>query len=77
MISSAESLYSRNKGKMTDQQLQNLILDNIRNTTYGDHNYFSVYRENGIRLVAPENRAQEGKNLIDTTDKNGVSLWPA
>ncbi len=74
IASSAESLYSENKGKMTDRQLQDLVLGNIRDAKYGDSGYFFVYQQDGTRLVAPENRSQEGKNLIGTTDKNGVKL---
>lgn len=73
-ISSAESLYNKNKGKMTNRQLQDFVLENIRNAKYGDSGYFFVYQKDGIRLVAPENRAQEGQNLIATVDKNGVKL---
>ncbi len=72
MVTSTEALYNANKGKMPEQELEKLVLDNIRNSKYGDSGYYFVYDETGIRLVAPENKAQEGQNLIATVDKNGV-----
>jgi signal transduction histidine kinase len=69
----ADSLaqYERDKGTVDQKELVDRILDNIRKTKYSDTGYYFVYQYDGIRLVAPENPAQEGKNLWDLTDEAG------
>ncbi len=49
-------------------RLLKMELDNIR---YGDSGYFFAFQYDGIRLVSPENREQEGQNLWDFTDPSG------
>lgn len=73
MITGAEALYSKEKGTMPEKDLTKLVLDMVRKSKYGTAGYFFVYQYDGVRLVAPENPKQEGKNLINVTDKKGLS----
>lgn len=73
-VSSAETYYKQNAGKLPEDELIRqvmVMLDGIRYSTDG---YIFVYDFNGVRLVAPENKATIGKNLLNVTDKNGVKL---
>jgi methyl-accepting chemotaxis protein len=63
--------FEKEKGSVSEKELVDKILDNIRNTKYSETGYYFVYQYDGIRLVAPENKAQEGKNLWDLSDENG------
>ena len=63
--------FDRDRGTMPDEELTEKILDNIRMTKYSESGYYFVYTYDGTRLVAPENPAQEGKNLWDLTDEAG------
>jgi methyl-accepting chemotaxis protein len=71
LVSNSQAQYNKEKGAMDEQTLINKVLDNIRNTKYSTSGYYFVYTYDGIRLVAPENKAQEGKNLFDLTDAAG------
>jgi len=72
IVSVSQAQYDAGKGTVADDDLYKAILNNIRNTKYSDTGYFFVYQYDGIRLVAPENKAQEGQNLYDLTDANGL-----
>jgi len=71
IISNSLAQYEKEKGIVPDDVLLTKILDNIRNTKYSESGYYFVYNYDGIRLVAPENKAQEGQNLYDLTDQAG------
>lgn len=71
VISALESNYQENVGKIPEDELVQEILQDLRTTEYGDSGYFFAYQYDGVRVVAPENRAQEGKNLWNLTDQNG------
>jgi methyl-accepting chemotaxis protein len=70
-ISAMENLYQRNVGQMKDEEIKALIKEEFDSVRYGDGGYFFVYQYDGVRLVAPENKSQEGKNLWDLTDSKG------
>ena len=70
VVSMAEALYAKDKGTLPDGELYLKVLDTIRKTEYTDAGYYFVYQYDGIRLVAPENLAQEGQNLY-SLEKNG------
>lgn len=72
IVSVSEAQYAKEQGTVADDELFLKILDNIRNTKYSDSGYYFVYQYDGIRLVAPENKAQEGQNLYDLEDANGM-----
>ncbi|MEI6100375.1 MAG: methyl-accepting chemotaxis protein [Eubacteriales bacterium] len=77
IISISTAMYEKEKGSVPDQQLYEQILDNIRKTSYSDTGYYFVYQTDGIRLVAPENPKQEGQNLFDLSDANGMKCVQA
>lgn len=72
VISFAESMYAQNKDKLSDEQLVNMILAQLHNTRYGKAGYFFGYRYDGVKVLAPDNKATLGKNMWDVTDPNGV-----
>ena len=71
VVSTMEQLYRQRQGTMTEPERIDLILDELRAAVYNKTGYYFVYRYDGVRLVAPENKAQEGTNLWDLTDKDG------
>ncbi len=70
-VSAMEALYNERAGTISDDELLGLIKRELEATKYSDSGYFFVYQYDGIRLVAPENKAQEGQNLWDLTDRKG------
>lgn len=70
-ISAMNALYQESIGKMTHEEAVALLKRNFDAIKYSDFGYFFVYYYNGIRMVAPENKSQEGKNLWDLTDSKG------
>lgn len=74
IVSVSEAQYAKEQGQVPDDELFLKILDNIRNTKYSDSGYYFVYQYDGIRLVAPENKAQEGQNLYELQDANGMKM---
>ncbi|HBF37179.1 MAG TPA: hypothetical protein DDW50_07645 [Firmicutes bacterium] len=70
-ISAMQNLYQENSGTKSAEEIQALIKREFDATQYGDAGYFFVYQYDGVRLVAPENKSQEGKNLWDMTDSKG------
>jgi methyl-accepting chemotaxis protein len=72
IITMSEAQYAKEQGQVPDDELFGKILDNIRNTKYSDSGYYFVYQYDGVSLVTPDNLSNEGKNLIDTTDPNGL-----
>lgn len=73
-ITSMDALYRENIGKMTHEEAVALVKRNFDAIKYSDAGYFFVYYTNGVRMVAPENKSQEGKNLWDLTDSKGNRL---
>lgn len=71
IVQNSSVQYDKEKNSMPEKDAVDKILDNIRNTKYSESGYYFVYTYEGIRLVAPENKAQEGKNLWDLTDEKG------
>ena len=71
VVKNSLAQYEKDKDSMSEKELVDLILDNIRNTQYSDTGYYFVYMYDGTRLVAPENPSQEGQNLWDLTDEAG------
>ena len=71
VVSTMEAVYSEEIQHSTEEVVLESIKHKLGESRYGKAGYFFVYQYDGIRLVAPENRAQEGKNLWDLTDKNG------
>ncbi|WP_211292941.1 cache domain-containing protein, partial [Neomoorella humiferrea] len=74
MVSSLTDMYKRNAGTIPEDQLVELIRKTLDASRYGDSGYFFAYRYDGVRVVAPENKAQEGQNLWDLTDKSGKKV---
>lgn len=74
MISSLNDLYKNNSGVIPEDRLFEMIRKTLDASRYGDSGYFFAYRYDGIRVVAPENKSQEGQNLWDLTDKSGKKV---
>ena len=70
IISVSQAQYEREKGAVPEEDLIQKILDNIRKTKYTTAGYFFVFQYDGTHLVAPDNLAQEGQNVLNL-EKNG------
>ncbi|HEX3047126.1 MAG TPA: cache domain-containing protein, partial [Bacillota bacterium] len=70
-ISTMQNLYNENPGAKSAEDVKALIKREFDSAKYSEAGYFFVYRYDGVRLVAPENKSQEGKNLWDLTDSKG------
>lgn len=73
-VTNGETYYKLNQGKLPEAELRKNILAMLDGSRFSTDGYFFAYEYSGVRLVAPENQAMVGKNLIDITDKNGVKL---
>jgi methyl-accepting chemotaxis protein len=71
MVSSTEAFYNEKTGTMPEEELLNTIQKEFSDVKYGELGYFFVYQYDGVSLVAPEDKSQEGKNLWELTDRNG------
>lgn len=74
MATAMEALYKDKQGKIPEKELIAEVLSKIDSARYGTSGYFYVYQYDGIRLVAPENKAMVGKNLWGTKDPNGMKV---
>jgi methyl-accepting chemotaxis protein len=74
MVSSLTDMYKSNAGTIPEAQLIELIRKTLDASRYGEAGYFFAYRYDGTRVVAPENKSQEGQNLWDLTDKSGKKV---
>ncbi|MDF2568263.1 MAG: methyl-accepting chemotaxis sensory transducer with Cache sensor [Oscillospiraceae bacterium] len=74
MVTNSQASYQKLSTTIEENKLIPMILDNIRNSKYGEFGYYFVYKYDGIRLVSPENLSLEGENAINTKDKNGVMV---
>jgi methyl-accepting chemotaxis protein len=72
--SSIESLYNEKAETIPEPVLIERIKAKIRMEHYSDNGYFFLIKYDGTRLVAPDDRAQEGKNAWELTDPNGVKI---
>jgi methyl-accepting chemotaxis protein len=70
-VSTMQNLYNENPGAKSAEDVKALIKREFDSAKYSDAGYFFVYRYDGVRMVAPENKSQEGKNLWDLTDPKG------
>ncbi|HBE78568.1 MAG TPA: hypothetical protein DDW65_12455 [Firmicutes bacterium] len=70
-ISAMQNLYQENSNPKSVLEVRALIKREFDSVRYGEAGYFFVYQYDGVRLVAPENKSQEGKNLWDLTDAKG------
>ena len=58
--------------KLSQKELQQIIINDISNIRFGENGYFFIYNYNGISLMNPMKPELVGKNLYDLKDKNGV-----
>jgi methyl-accepting chemotaxis protein len=72
MISFVEAIYKANQGKMSEDKLVAMIFTQLHETKYGKNGYFFGYRYDGVKVLAPDNRATVGTNMWNSTDPNGV-----
>lgn len=74
MISSLTKMYQDNSGVIPEPQLIELIRKILSDSWYGDSGFFFVYQYDGVKLVSPGDRSQEGKNLWDLKDASGRKI---
>jgi methyl-accepting chemotaxis protein len=74
VVATTETIYTENQGRLTDDDVEQLVLKELGSIKYGESGYFFAYQLNGIRLVAPENLKQVGTNMWDTTDVEGKKV---
>ncbi len=55
-----------------EYEIQNELLDRIRDIEYGKNGYFFVYQDKGEALVLPNNPSLEGTNLYNAKSSDGV-----
>jgi methyl-accepting chemotaxis protein len=73
-LTSIEGRHKATAAGMSEEQLIVLARSELGHARYGDSGYFFAYEHDGVRVVAPENRTQEGKNLWDVADPNGFKV---
>ena len=67
--------YEREKsGELTEEQAQKGAREQLAKVRFGRDNtgYIFIQRFDGVTMLLPEHREQEGKNRIDVKDPNGV-----
>ncbi|MGB9782773.1 MAG: methyl-accepting chemotaxis protein [Moorellaceae bacterium] len=74
MVSSLTDTYKSSAATMSESQLVELVKRTLSAARYGEAGYFFAYRFDGTRLVAPENKSQEGQNFWDLVDKSGKKV---
>lgn len=71
-----QSVVSSVQGKYQGQAIEeadtiSLVKTELGHIRYGGSGYLFAYQYDGIQLVAPENKGNEGRNLWNLTDPNG------
>jgi methyl-accepting chemotaxis protein len=61
------------KGEMSDADAQKRALDTLRDIRWGNSDYYFIYQESGINIMAGPIPAIVGKNLIEAKDSNGFA----
>jgi len=74
VVSGIEAKYKDKASELTDEEIYQIIKNELDGIRYGDSGYFFGYFYDGVRLVAPENKSMEGKNLWDLSDKDGIMV---
>ncbi len=70
-VTAVQARYRDDAGRMSEDQLIAALRREFDSIKYGETGYFFAYKLDGLRILAPENKAQEGKNLWDLTDEKG------
>ena len=70
-IAEASQIQYHTEINLTPDQKVSKVLNHIRNTKYSESGYYFVFQYDGTQLVAPENPANEGKNLWELADEDG------
>jgi len=77
MQQNANAIYKAEKAKGTpDSEIKEIILAQFNALRFFNDKtgYIFVYTYDGVNILTPPNKAQEGKNLMDLKDSNGVML---
>ena len=77
MHQTATTIYKAEKAKETpDEEIKKTILEKFDALHFFNDKsgYIFVYTYDGVNVLNPNNKALEGKNLIDLKDSNGVFL---
>ncbi|RXJ99505.1 chemotaxis protein [Arcobacter sp. CECT 8986] len=69
-----DKLYSEFNGKVSDAELQKILIDAIAGARYGKSGYFFVYNENAVVLKHPINPTKEGKRYPKPHILNFIKL---
>jgi len=68
----AETLYHKNKEKLTDEQIQSLIRETLRAVRFNDgRGYYFITSLEGVEILFTDRPQLEGKNILDMQDING------
>lgn len=71
-ISMLQTIYSKyQKGQFTLEQAKKLGADLMRGLQYGPGTYFWVDTTEGVCVVQPGQKAEEGKNMLELQDAKG------
>jgi len=69
----ASSIYTTAKGKLSDEQIKKLIIETLRKVRFFQgRGYVFISSLEGESILLPTNPELEGRSLIDSQDKNGV-----
>ncbi|HBE77102.1 MAG TPA: hypothetical protein DDW65_04875 [Firmicutes bacterium] len=71
MVSSTEAFYRENTGTIPEEELIATILREFEAVKYSKSGYFFVFQYDGLKLVSPEDKSQEGQNYWDLKDRSG------
>jgi methyl-accepting chemotaxis protein len=67
--------YKKNKDKMSEKDLKELLISIIDAARYGDSGYFWLNDKDGYMLMHPLSRSLNGKNLLDIKDSTGKRFF--
>jgi signal transduction histidine kinase/ActR/RegA family two-component response regulator len=69
----ATNLYEVNKGRASDREIQNLIMEALRPIRFNDgRGYFFVTGLNGLEILFADRPELEGQSMLDTRDTRGA-----
>lgn len=72
VIAEAQAFAQSSSTSLSDTELADEIMDQLNKVKYGENGYFFAYSYKGVRVLAPENQAQLGKDMWENVDVNGI-----
>lgn len=75
MLSIMQGEYDKYQGKVSDEQLKDIIKNAVKSAKYGETGYFWINTLDATIVMHPTNSSLDGKDMSDYKDQNGKRIF--